>query len=71
MAKGDRYSFYRFSGSQGRWMHIVMESLGVRGDDGMEATAVVGASWVDKPVVEPQPPAVPSEGAPRRSLSTS
>lgn len=52
MAKGDRFHFYRLSAAQGRWMHLVVESLGERGDDGAEVTQVVEAEWVDKPAPE-------------------
>jgi len=52
MPRGDRFHFYRLSATQGRWMHLVVESLGVRGDDGAEVTQVVEAYWVDRPVPE-------------------
>ncbi len=63
MAKGDRFHFYRLSPTQGRWMHLVVESLGIRGDDGAEVTQVVEAHWVDKPA----PEADPGEERPTRS----
>lgn len=57
MARGERFHFYRLSASQGRWMHLVMESQGVTGDDGTEVTEVVEAYWVDTP--DPAAPAQP------------